>query len=310
MRQVPFVIERARRHLGRNHHGYEPPDDDSNWYKFFEEKRPDNAAIFKQPSGLSEEAENLSALKRGRGYYENMVKTKNSDYIKVYAHGEYGYVQDGRPIFPEYNDSVHCAPSLIEPIKGVPIRRGFDFGLTPSTVFSQMTPSGQFVVFDEVNSTRAGIDSHSSNILSYCATKFPGFSYIDDGDPAGQRGVETDERTCFDILRAKGFNIQPGIQTPSIRLESVRKALTTMIDGKPGFLLSPACKLLRKGFLGRYRYRRMKMANEQYADRPEKNYVSHPHDALQYTATNLFRSALLTSTKKWEPLTYPKVRFL
>lgn len=36
-----------------------PPDDDSWWYKLFEEKQPDNARLFKQPGGRERLAENL-----------------------------------------------------------------------------------------------------------------------------------------------------------------------------------------------------------------------------------------------------------
>ena len=48
--------------------------------------------------------------------------------------------------------------------------------------------------------------------------------------------------------------------------------------------------MLRKGFLGRYQYRRVKIAGsaERYHDEPEKNEYSHPHDALQYVATKIF----------------------
>jgi hypothetical protein len=48
--------------------------------------------------------------------------------------------------------------------------------------------------------------------------------------------------------------------------------------------------MLRKGFSGRYQYRRVKVsgAAERYHDEPDKNLYSHPHDALQYVATQIF----------------------
>ena len=55
-----------------------------------------------------------------------------------------------------------------------------------------------------------------------------------------------------------------------------------MVDGKAGFLLSPSCNQLRKGFLGGYHYRRIQTSGERYEDRPNKNKFSHVHDALQY----------------------------
>ena len=52
--------------------------------------------------------------------------------------------------------------------------------------------------------------------------------------------------------------------------------------------------MLRKGLLGRYQYRRVKIsgAAERYHDEPEKNEYSHPHDALQYVATRTFGDAV------------------
>jgi hypothetical protein len=58
-----------------------------------------------------------------------------------------------------------------------------------------------------------------------------------------------------------------------------------MIEGKPALELSPDCKVLRKGFNGGYRYRRIQnVGDEKYHNIPEKNRFSHIHDALQYAA--------------------------
>ena len=102
------------------------------------------------------------------------------------------------------------------------------------------------------------------------------------------------EKTCFDILRGKGIAIRAGEQNLTIRLESVRKPLNTLRNGKPQLQISPRCEMLRKGFMGRYQYRRVKVAGsaERYHDEPEKNEYSHPHDALQYVATRVFGDAV------------------
>jgi hypothetical protein len=55
--------------------------------------------------------------------------------------------------------------------------------------------------------------------------------------------------------------------------------------GKYGFglLVSPDCPMIIKGFRGEYRMRRLQLVGkERYTDKPEKNLVSHGHDALQY----------------------------
>jgi hypothetical protein len=34
------------------------------------------------------------------------VAGKDPDWAKVYVHGEYGYVRDGKPVYPEFRDSA------------------------------------------------------------------------------------------------------------------------------------------------------------------------------------------------------------
>lgn len=269
-----------------------PPDADSKWYEFFEEKnlKPEFAQIFKQPSGLSDQAENLDNLPGGRKYYTNLCEGKSEEWIKVYVRGEYGFVIDGRPVFPEYEDSVHCKECKTVPYE--PIYRGWDFGLTPACVFAQLTPSGQLLVVDEMTSDSMGIEKFSDDVIMHTSMNFPDREFIDVGDPAGMQRSQTDEKTCFQILQSKGIDIEPGLQTLAIRLESVRKPLTTMIAGKPGFVLHPRCRVLRKGFQGLYQFRRMQTSAERYTDQPDKNAASHPMDALEYPCTVIFGRGL------------------
>ena len=68
-----------------------------------------------------------------------------------------------------------------------------------------------------------------------------------------------------------------------LRREAVATSLTKMIDGGPGFLISPKCAITRKGMAGGYAYKRVQMAgDERYRDKPDKNRFSHPCEALQY----------------------------
>lgn len=278
-----------------------PPDTDSDWYRVFEEHLtadgtpidPSYYEIFRQPSGLSSDAENLPNL--AKGYYTDLAKGKGQDFLKVYIQGEYGFVKEHKPVYDDYNDSVHCSESAnVTP--GVVVHRGWDFGLTPACVFSQLLPNGRWVIFDELVATEMGIDKFSDQVLRYCGEHLPGYKFRDEADPAGSSRSQTDEKTCYQIMEAKGINPEPGHQDLTKRLESVRKPMNTLIQGKPQMQLHPRCKCLRKGFVGKYFYRRIhNNVTEKYANDPEKNQYSHPHDGLQYTATVLFGSALTTS---------------
>jgi hypothetical protein len=277
-----------------------PPDEDSWWYELFEVNRPSNAEIFKQPGGLSERAENKRYLPPN--YYENLKLGADPEFVKVYVDGEYGYVRDGKPVYPEYTDGIHCAP--LEAVQKVVIKRGWDFGLTPACVFTQVTPDGRFLVLDELTADDLGIGTFADTVLQHCEQHYRGFAFEDFGDPAGDSKSPTDEKTCFQILRGKGIKIVPGEQTLALRLESVKLPLNTLRSGKPQLQIDPKCKKLRRGFQGRYQYKRVKVsgAAERFHHEPDKNEYSHPHDALQYVATRVFGGAVKSRTVKDAPL--------
>lgn len=294
-----------------------PPDSDSEWYKFFEQDDHSEqvaalaefmpgltvenyARVFKQPSGRSSEAENTK--NQTPGYWHRLAIGKTDEWIKVYVDGEYGFVVDGRPVFPEYHDNIHC-PGSADPDKAprtdprLPVQRGFDFGLTPACVFSQLSTTGQWKVVDELVATSMGIDRFSDQVLQHSAQHFPDSEFVDIGDPAGESRGETDERSCFEILHGKGIYIEGGLQTPTIRFESVRKPLREFDDnGQPAFNIHPRCQVTRRGLMGGYHLRKLQMAGApRFSEKPEKNRYSHPCEAMGYTATRLFGVRLQSS---------------
>lgn len=264
-----------------------PPDEESDFYRVLEEDRPENAILFSQPSGLSSQAENLKHLVPG--YYTNLCTGKSDEWIKVYVKGEYGFIIEGAPVYSEYSDLAHCNDK-IQPNPMKPIRRGWDFGLTPACEFSQLQPNGQWFVLDELYASRMGIENFSGEVLDYCVRNYPDYKFEDYADPAGEAASQTDEKTCFEIMRAKGINPKPG-EVSMKRLESVRKALSTLVDGKPMFQLHPRCKRLRKGFMGGYHYAKKQSTHELKLE-PEKNVYSHIMNGLEYDASKLFGAGL------------------
>ena len=271
-----------------------PSDTDSRLYKYFCEQPldPKYAQLFMQPDGLGSEAENLKNLPGGQEYYKRMAVGKDPEWVKIYCSGQWGFTLEGRPVFTEYYDSTHCAE--FKHNTASPIYRGWDFGLTPSCVFAQLSPTGQFLVADELVSESMGIDNFSDDVVAHSSQFYPDAEFIDLGDPAGQQRAQTDEKTCFQILHSKGVMIEAGIQSMQIRLESVRKPLTRLVMGKPGFQLHPRCKMLRKAFMGGYQFRRLQTSGERFTSVPDKNQYSHPMDALQYIATRLFGDSLIS----------------
>lgn len=269
-----------------------PPDDDSWWYKMFELELPDNAEIFKQPSALSDKAENLPNL--DPDYYSDIMKGKSKDFINVYIKAQYGYVKEGTPVYEAtWNDTIHVAAEPLRPIMGRDLIIGFDFGLTPSAVICQITPRGFFHVLDELTSDGIGIDGFIRNSLKpLLATKYLGFTVKAIGDPAGTTRSQTDEKSCMDILRAHKLPTKPATSDRYVdRIGAVEHFLTRLTDGRPTFQLNPSCRILRKGFNSGYAYRKIRtpgtIATERKSDEPIKNIYSHPHDALQYACLHV-----------------------
>ena len=104
-------------------------------------------------------------------------------------------------------------------------------------------------------------------------------------DPAGKARSESDKTiTCIKMLALNGITAEPTYTNDWItRREAVVRFLTSTRDGEPGFLLSPNCRTLRKGFNGGFKYDRIQISGEdRFKDQASKNSYSHPHDGLQY----------------------------
>jgi hypothetical protein len=304
-----------------------PPDSDHWWYKLAEERDEREleaittalrlhgginanqklVEFFKQPGGLLYEAgeykpnpkaENVENLPGKHGYYFRQLVGKDPEWIKVFVLGQYGVVVSGNPVYKEYNDALHCQE--VAPYRHLPLLLGFDYGGTPACVIGQMSPKGQLIILDELCSQGESIESFTDDVLKpFLATNYPDWftkhwkgkgssSAIQAwGDPAGNKGSETDAKTCFMSLAEKGIICFPAFTNEVIaRHQAVKRFLNKMVDGKPALQLSPRCGMLRRGFLGKYCFERVQVTGKSiFRDKVDKrNPYSHPHDALQYLA--------------------------
>lgn len=263
-----------------------PPDEDSYLYKMFERVRPRNWKIFKQPSGLSIHAENTKHLPKN--YYQNLAQGKDEMYKRIYIHGQYGYLVTGKPVFQSFVDSVHVAPHQLDPIPGLDVLLGFDFGLQPACIIGQITPLGQLRILDELVSDGMGLRQFCENqLLPLLRRKYFGMAVMGYGDPSGTSRMPTDETTCFEVLQGPDVglrNVIPAFTNAILpRISAVEAFLNKMYAGEPGFVLSPNCHFLRKALNGGYHYEKdPKAVNEEYKQIPNKNFSSHIADALEY----------------------------
>jgi hypothetical protein len=261
-----------------------PPDSDSWFYNLFEVDMPANHSIYHQPSGLSSEAENIRHLPRN--YYTNMAIGKSKEWINVYIKGNYGFVSDGKPVYPEYKDDVHYTDQehIIDPSKIVYV--GIDFGLTPAALIGQKSAAGAMILLDELVTFDMGAVSFGKilreklNERRYAGCKFEVY-----GDPAGVGRAQSDESTPFQMLRQCGISAFPTYTNdPLIRREVVADYLLRMdFTAQPAFRITPGAPTFRKAMNGGYKYKRLQVVGEErFQDVPDKNKYSHIADAGQY----------------------------
>jgi hypothetical protein len=287
-----------------------PPDSDHWFYKVFEEEKPEGYKLYKQPSGVSEKAENLDNLEDT--YYTDMMRGKTKQWIDVYVHGTYGFVSDGSPVYPEYNDDLHYSNDIVQLNKQWKLFVGIDFGLTPAAVIGVQLPSGQIIVIDELVTFNMGATSFGKLLHAKLSShKYQGFSSIEIyADPAGEQRAQTDEETPFMILAENKIDAYPTFTNDfTIRRETVANCLTELdFTGKPLLLIGPGAPSFRKAMGGGYKYKRLRVANEdRFKDMPDKNQYSHVAEAGQYLFLGAYgSSASIGGFNSKKPIDYSK----
>ena len=283
-----------------------PPTMDTWWYYQMEGLdaedgvSPNNNgwAVFKQPSGRSDTAENLSNLPDG--YYD--IQGRSEEYIRVYIDGEYGLSSAGQPIYKYFRPDYHMANETLEPvINGIrPVIVGMDLGLTPAAGIGQSDPRGRALIFDEAVSFDMGIQRFARTILKPLLNeRFSSAPVTVVVDPAGVQRAQTDERSAIDILKAEGLKvIAARTNNVTARLGAVDDYLMRHVDGDSAFLVDPRCTALKSAMMGGYRFHHKTGAIE-------KGKHSHVAEALQYLMLHIAsvsEGSILLARREVKPL--------
>jgi hypothetical protein len=243
--------------------------------------------LLKQPSGLSPAAENVSNLPPG--YYTKQMSGQPLWYIKRMIENVPGFSREGKPVYSEFNDTLHFADRELEPIVGLPLRIGIDAGGSPAAVIGQKLSDGRWWILDELVSEQGtGALRFGRDLARLLRDRYPDWRVIKAwADPSAAFGADKKmgEASWMDICATEaGIQVSPAPTNALLpRLEAVRLPLTKLIDGRPELLLSSRCPVLHEGFNSGYQYRKMQVPGAtRYTDEPDKGKFSHPHDALQY----------------------------
>lgn len=248
----------------------------------------ENIEYFCQPGGMDAGAENLHNLTPT--YYIDEMEDQEDWYIDRMIHSKLGFSRHGKVVWKEYNDRVHCASHDLLPVKGIPLILGADAGGTPAAVIGQKMPNGQMRWLDEVISPDddfTGPTVFSSALNEMLKDRYEGFKIASAGaDPSAEFGGDEEDLCWLDMVRSETKLSWRPAQTNALspRFEAVRRPLKKLIDGRdPALLISPRCKILRKGLANGYRFKKRETGGTvTYSPEPEKNKWSHVCEALQY----------------------------
>jgi hypothetical protein len=264
--------------------------------------------FWRQPGGLDPEAENLNNLPKG--YYERLILSfaGNENKIRRFVNNEFGAVQNGQPVYPEFNDRFHVSESEELTPLDVPIHMGLDGGSTPALVFGQEDEQGQIrglgelVVFnptDENMLEKMGPRQFGRLAREYFDRRWPKAKIGEIwGDPAAFYGGGYGGEHAEDLSWAQEFGLAFGKKVkPSpvkgnrvtARIETVRSCLTVNVGKRPGMLIARCMRVLRQGFNNGYVIQRMKFSDGsgRWKDAPTKNDFSHAHNAWEYLCCGL-----------------------
>jgi len=195
----------------------------------------------------------------------------------------------GMPVYDEFDQKIHGVQGDIDPELGLPLLRGWDFGLTPSVIIAQLVEE-QLRVMYEFTAVNMGIERFSELVLLKLAVLYPAWSdqkkdFKDYIDPSGFARKDTDETTCAKVMMKKGISPVGGPIPFLERRDAVTHFLTRHANRQPCFQVSiPNCPVLVRGFKGGYMYPEKTLDIEPTVLKPLKNEYSHPHDGLQMLA--------------------------
>jgi hypothetical protein len=271
-----------------------PPEEDSWIYKLFEVEKPTEYTMFSQPPAvlkvgdkyeINPDAENIKNILNGESEYVKMTWGKDEAFIRVYLMGEYGTLSDQKRVYYSYNDNIHSDDNIVIDNKthhSPPLIIGVDLGtVAPAILVAQMQGATLVVIKEFCGEFTTIREMCVDAVMPWLHENCRGMGieaviY----DPADTYDGSEQLREFFGAaVKAAQTN------SVSLRIDATTKRLNKLTKGQPALkIIRKLCPQLRKGFNGKYYYRRVRIIGEdRYTEEPHKIHpYSDIHDALQY----------------------------
>jgi len=246
---------------------------------------------------INPHAENLENL--DDDYYVKQRAGKTKAFIDSRLMVRVVLVVEGSPVWPMFKVETHVAHEVLLPNPHYDIDVGLDFGRQPAAIFGQGV-NQRVLILRELLGKNEGAVTFAPKVRRFIAQHFPDhdleqFRFW--GDPKGQDKTQTDDRTAYEVFETNGMKVRvpPGLIGNSIvaRVDAVANILNEMYDGRPRFVLSPACRTLKVAMAGRY----FNEKDEAGELKPNKGRYSNPSDATQYLCLGMGEGRRMTGRR-------------
>ena len=236
-------------------------------------------------------------------YYSNLIENMPEDWVKRYVDGEWGSLQAGNPVYPDFNVSVHV--KKVEHEMGATVNRGWDFGYhRPFCCWTEFAQNGQFRILYSMLGEDEDLEPFCDRALRKSEELFPGSTFADYCDPAGVQKKD-DGRPSIGVLQGRGIFPRFRQSKPEKRAMAMRQLMRTRIDGKTeSFLIVPGAgsnDYLIEGFISGIVYDKLRdgQAKEEIL---KDGYYDHGNDGVGYVIANtcMVRSGLVRSAQDFE----------
>ena len=266
--------------------------EDNWWHDFLHQPLPENVKYFKQPGGLTPEAENLENLppyEAGNAqYYLDLVKGKSDEWINQYVNAEWGYSVAGKAVIASFNKHLnHISKSRLRYNPALPLIAGLDPGLAGSAlVFGQQDLNSRLLILGELVQENMGSERIIEERLKpYLRRWFPDARLIIAPDPAGANRQAGDEAEIIRAFRRKfEISIESNNRLP-LRVDALNSFCTRVTDVGPALLVDEEmCPNVIRALKGGWRFAMDPKKDQLKGPDPEKNQWSHVGDATGYLA--------------------------
>ena len=215
-----------------------------------------------------------------KGYLGELRKTYPEDWQKRFLDGHFGVLQSGDPAFPDFSEHEHVRK--IEPIKGLNIIRGWDFGRKhPCCVFAQVDELGRLRIYRTLKGENKDIYAFTDMVIAMSRQYFNFWflrnEFEDYCDIAGKQEHDSG-KPSIQVLQDKRIFPTARHSRVEVRVREMRHMMREKLEKVPRILVDPCNTYGIEAF--------MSACIDDNAQLKKEGYFEHFLDAIGYVVHN------------------------